>query len=69
MIRRDQDRLFVSGPVTLGNVTTLMQEASGQLPGVRVIDPAKFPGLERHAGSAIGVGVSRQQEVGKPASG
>ena len=38
MIRREQDRLIVSGPVTLGNVATLMHEASSQLPGVRVID-------------------------------
>ena len=31
MIRREDDRLFVSGPVTLENVAALLEEGEGQL--------------------------------------
>jgi phospholipid transport system transporter-binding protein len=38
MIRRDGERLIISGPVTLANVSQLVEEAKAQVASVRAVD-------------------------------
>lgn len=38
MIRREGERLYVSGPVTLANVTRLLEEAKAHVASVRAVD-------------------------------
>ena len=38
MIRRDGERLIISGPVTLANVAQLVEEAKAQVASVRAVD-------------------------------
>ncbi len=47
MIRRDGDRLYVSGPVTLANVAGVMAEARAPLAdGVRAVDLGEVTELD-----------------------
>jgi phospholipid transport system transporter-binding protein len=47
MIRRDGERLFVSGPVTLANVAGLLEEARAALAdGVRAVDLGEVTELD-----------------------
>lgn len=47
MIRRDGDRLYVSGPVTLANVAGLLEEARAPLAdGVRAVDLGEVTELD-----------------------
>jgi phospholipid transport system transporter-binding protein len=47
MIRRDGDRLYVSGPVTLANVAGLLEEARAPLDdGVRAVDLGEVTELD-----------------------
>jgi phospholipid transport system transporter-binding protein len=47
MIRREGERLYVSGPVTLANVTRLLEEARAPLAeGVRAVDLGEVTELD-----------------------
>jgi phospholipid transport system transporter-binding protein len=47
MIRRNGDRLYLSGPVTLANVTGLLEEARAPLAeGVRAVDLGEVTELD-----------------------
>ena len=47
MIRREGERLYVSGPVTLANVTRLLEEARAPLgEGVRAVDLGEVTELD-----------------------
>jgi len=47
MIRRDGDRLYLSGPVTLANVASLLEEARAPLAeGVREVDLGEVTELD-----------------------
>jgi phospholipid transport system transporter-binding protein len=47
VIRRDGERLYVSGPVTLANVTGLLEEARAPLAdGVRAVDLGEVTELD-----------------------
>lgn len=46
MIRRDGERLYVSGPVTLANVASLLEEAKAHVAGVRAVDLGEVTELD-----------------------
>jgi phospholipid transport system transporter-binding protein len=46
MIRRDGERLYVSGPVTLANVAGLMEEAKAHLASVSAVDLGEVTELD-----------------------
>ena len=46
MIRRDGERLYVSGPVTLANVTGLLEEAKAHVASVRAVDLGEVTELD-----------------------
>jgi phospholipid transport system transporter-binding protein len=46
VIRRDGERLLVSGPVTVANVAALLEQARAQLGGVRSVDLGEVTDLD-----------------------
>jgi phospholipid transport system transporter-binding protein len=46
MIRRDGERLYVSGPVTLANVAGLMEEAKAHVGSVSAVDLGEVTELD-----------------------
>ena len=46
MIRRDGARLYVSGPVTLANVNSLLEEAKAHVASVRAVDLGEVTELD-----------------------
>ncbi len=46
MIRREGERLYVSGPVTLANVAGLLEEAKAHVASVRAVDLGEVTELD-----------------------
>jgi len=60
MIRRDGERLIVSGPVTLANVAQLVEEAKAQVAGARTVDLGEVTDLDS---SLLAVLIDWQREA------
>ena len=69
MIRRDGDRLYLSGPVTLANVATLLEEARAPLAeGVREVDLGEVTEVDSSLLAALLAWLREAKSRGRPLS-
>ena len=69
MIRRDGDRLYLSGPVTLANVASLLEEARAPLAeGVREVDLGEVTDVDSSLLAALLAWLRESKSSGRPLS-
>ena len=69
MIRRDGDRLYLSGPVTLANVASLLEEARAPLAeGVREVDLGEVTEVDSSLLAALLAWLRESKSSGRPLS-
>ena len=69
MIRRDDGRLYVSGPVTLANVASLLEEARAPLAeGVREVDLGEVTDVDSSLLAALLAWLRESKSSGRPLS-
>ena len=69
MIRRDGDRLYLSGPVTLANVASLLEQARAPLAeGVREVDLGEVTEVDSSLLAALLAWLRESKSSGRPLS-
>ena len=69
MIRRDGDRLYLSGPVTLANVASLLEQARAPLAeGVREVDLGEVTDVDSSLLAALLAWLRESKSSGRPLS-
>ena len=67
MIRRDGDRMYVSGPVTLQNITGVLQEGLVCVrDGVSIVDLAGISGLDSSLLAALLAWIREARSLDRP---